>query len=54
MMVQSRDQAAVHSADVKDARRQIDVAIDRMTKLLDEVEEQATQAKEHLDERRAG
>ena len=53
-MVQSRGQASVHSAQVKDARRQIDAAIDKMIKLLDEVEEQATQAKEQIDERRAG
>lgn len=53
-MVQSRSQTAVHSAQVRDARRQIDEAIDKMTELLKEVEEQATLAKEQIDERRAG
>lgn len=39
--------------EVKNARLQIDLAILEMEKILDKVQEQATKAKEELDERRA-
>lgn len=41
-------------AQVKLAREQVQDAVSTLTDLLDKVEEQVTEAKEHLDERRTG
>jgi hypothetical protein len=38
--------------EFKKARHQVDLALDRMAKILEEVEEQVNKAKEELDERR--
>lgn len=38
---------------VKSARRQVDLALLRMTNILDEVQKQVNEVKEELDERRA-
>ena len=39
---------------VKDARREVDLAIQELEELFDSIEEQTIKAKEGLDERRAG
>ncbi len=38
--------------DVRRARLQVDLALDKMAKMLDKVEDQVNKAKEELDERR--
>jgi hypothetical protein len=40
-------------ARVKAARFQVDLAVLKMTEMLDKVEQQAAQAKEELDERKS-
>lgn len=53
-MVLSRTRTEDSSIRVVDARKQLDEAVAKMNRLLNEVEDQATQAKEQLDERRSG
>jgi len=53
MPLRSRNQKE-SDRKVRLARTQVEEAVSRLTGLLDIVEEQATEAKEHLDERRTG
>jgi hypothetical protein len=40
--------------EVEAARREVDLAVDKFIEILDKVEEQAAEAQEELDARRAG
>lgn len=54
MPLLSLRRAKQHDDKVDDARRQVHLAVDKMTRTLDKVEEQTLEAKEELDEGRAG
>lgn len=49
----NRKKATAAEKEVESARFQVDMAVLRMTKVLDKVQEQASKAKEELHGRRA-
>lgn len=46
-----REKSKAAEKQVKSARRQVDLAVEEMTRILDAVEQQTIEAKEELDDR---